>query len=538
MGVDGIYIGAVGSEASVREWAVNEVGGNGYRVMNGGGRLILPGIHDSHAHPLQGGISLSHCILEDATTEEEVISMIRTCAINDKREWLQGRGWSLPLFPDANPSKTLLDNIAEIGNRSAVMVAQDGHSSWVNSVALARANITKYTPDPENGRIERDSNGNPTGTLREDAMLLIEAILPPVTDEEYKQAARKGLALFASLGITSVQDADCKESYIKAYNALDQAKELKSHIRCSMLMSPMLLRQQKQYESEHLVVNTAKIYIDGVIEARTAALLEPYIGFNDSGTPNYTPDEVNALTSALDKAGVQCHYHAIGDRAIRMAIDALEGAQRNNGIRDSRHHISHLELIEPEDHHRFRKLGIVANFQPLWAINDTYIYDLTIPLLGPTRSRLVTLLLCCVAYWSLTCLCAFSRRNSWLYPMRSIVDTGAYVVAGSDWFVTSADPLEAIQVGLTRRALNAGPGPAWLPEETLDITTMLAMYTTSGAYGAFAEHSYGQLARGYFADFVMYDRNIFDGAIYEVSQASVLCTIFEGSVIFGACSAT
>lgn len=175
-----------------------------------------------------------------------------------------------------------------------------------------------------------------------------------------------------------------------------------------MLMSPFLtpefqvselLRQQKTYESTHLIVNTAKVYVDGVIEARTAALLEPYIGYNDSGTPIFTVAEINALVVALDAAKVQVHYHAIGDRAIRMALDALELAQHTNGIRDSRHHVSHLELIEPEDHHRFRRLGAVANFQPLWAINDTYIYDLTIPLLGEKRSR-------------------------WIYPMRTIVNTG------------------------------------------------------------------------------------------------------------------
>jgi predicted amidohydrolase YtcJ len=490
--------------------------GAGTKVIDLGGRLVLPGFQDSHIHLVTGGIELGQCNLNGLPDKESVFAAVRDYAArNPGRPWITGGGWDLPVFPKANPSKDDLDKL--VPDRPALLESADGHSSWVNSMALKIGGVTRTTPDPPGGRIERDPRtGEPTGTLRESAADLVDKHIPELAPDDYIRGLRAGLEMARRFGITSIIEADARERILDAYAALDRSGEMTLRVLASLHVDTdkgpaevdRLVKLRDAYRTPHLRATTAKIFADGVVESHTAALLEPYLDRpGDRGEPLLGSEAFNRLAVALDAAGFQIHVHAIGDRAIRMTLDAMEAALRANGPRDLRHHIAHLELIDPADIPRFKALGVTANFQSLWAYPDSYITDLTVPILGPARSR-------------------------WLYPIGSVVRTGAVVAGGSDWSVSSANPLDAIQVAVTRRGPEEAPGPAWIPGEVVDLPIMLAAYTTNGAWLSHEENIRGSLAPGRLADLVVLDRNIFKIPASEIHTARVLLTLFEGKQVY------
>jgi predicted amidohydrolase YtcJ len=494
--------------------------GSGTKTIDLGGRMVLPGFQDSHIHLIEGGIETSQCNLGGLQTREAVFAAIRDYAAGRPDEkWITGGRWELPVFPAANPTKEDLDKL--VPDRPACLSSADGHSAWVNSRALKIAGITRNTPDPTGGRIERDpKTGEPTGTLRESAAGLVEEHIPELGADAYIKGLRAGLEMARRFGITSIIEANAGEKILDAYSALDKSGELTLRVLASLHVETgkgpsevdRLVKLRETYQGPHLRATTAKIFADGVVESHTAALLEPYLDRpGDRGAPLLEPGTFNRLAVALDAAGFQIQVHAIGDRAIRMALDAMEAAGRANGLRDLRHHICHLELIDPADIPRFKALGVVANFQALWAYADPYITQLTIPILGLGRSR-------------------------WLYPIGSVVRTGAVIVGGSDWSVSSANPLDAIQVAVTRRDPEGPPGPAWIPEEVVDLPTMLAAYTTNGAYLSHEETTRGAIAPGLTADLIVLDRNLFKIPASDIHKAKVLLTLFEGKPVFRALS--
>jgi predicted amidohydrolase YtcJ len=500
----------VGDEAGVGRFI-----GRATKVVDLAGRMVLPGFQDNHAHPLSGGLELGECNLYSARTPAEVEGVIRAYAAqHPDLEWIRGNGWQLPVFPGANPRRELLDRL--VPDRPAFFYAADGHSAWVNSKALALAGITRRTPDPENGRIERDGRGNPSGTLRESAIALVAKLLPEYNIQERIGAARRALAEANRFGITSITDADAGPAYLEAYRALDDRGQLTARLSVALHVesnpiageTSRLVELRRRYTGARLAPNTVKFFVDGVIEARTAALLAPYLGHGtETGTLNYAPEDLAARVTALDREGFQIHVHAIGDRAIRVALDALEQARHENGPRDARPVIAHLELFDPADIPRFRKLGVIACFQPFWAQADDYIRDLTLPVLGPARSR-------------------------WIYPIESLLNSGAVVVGGSDWTVSTLNPLDAIQVALTRRGIDDPPGPAWIPEERADLPRMLGAYTINAAYANRMERETGSLEPGKLADLIVLDRNLFDVPRTDLHQARVLWTLLEGREVW------
>jgi predicted amidohydrolase YtcJ len=494
--------------------------GSGTKTIDLGGRMVLPGFQDSHIHLIEGGIETSQCNLGGLQTREAVFAAIRDYAAGRPDEkWITGGRWELPVFPAANPTKEDLDKL--VPDRPACLSSADGHSAWVNSRALKIAGITRNTPDPTGGRIERDpKTGEPTGTLRESAAGLVEEHIPELGADAYIKGLREGLEMARRFGITSIIEANAGEKILDAYSALDKSGELTLRVLASLHVETgkgpsevdRLVKLRETYQGPHLRATTAKIFADGVVESHTAALLEPYLDRpGDRGAPLLEPGTFNRLAVALDAAGFQIQVHAIGDRVIRMDLDAPEAAGRANGLRDLRHHICHLELIDPADIPRFKALGVVANFQALWAYADPYITQLTIPILGLGRSR-------------------------WLYPIGSVVRTGAVIVGGSDWSVSSANPLDAIQVAVTRRDPEGPPGPAWIPEEVVDLPTMLAAYTTNGAYLSHEETTRGAIAPGLTADLIVLDRNLFKIPASDIHKAKVLLTLFEGKPVFRALS--
>ena len=479
------------------------------------GRMLLPGLGDSHLHPASGGIWLASCLLTADTTRPMVVAHIARC----EREipgtgWIRGRGWALPLFPAANPTRQLLDSL--VPDRPVYLRSADGHGAWVNSRALALAGITAATPDPPRGRIERDASGAPSGTLRESAEDLVTAVMPPRTVGEYMDGLRRSTALANSLGITTLTEADGDSTMLEAYLALDRAGALPVRVVAAQTTDPAagpeqvgrLAALRTHFGGKRLHATSAKIYADGVIEAHTSALLEPYIDTHDRGPANLTPEAMNALVVALDRAGFQVHIHAIGDRAVRMALDAFAAARSANGARDSRHQIAHLEMIDTLDVPRFAQLGVLANFQPLWAFRDSYVRDLTEPVLGPERS-------------------------SRLYPLGSVARTGALLVAGSDWIVSSMDPFQAMQVAVTRRDPFAGPGAPWLPKELVSLDQMLMAYTINGARANFQERETGSIETGKAADLALLDRDLFAIAPTEIHETRVLLTLLDGVAVYG-----
>ncbi len=499
----------VGTDVGATAWI-----GPQTRIIDLQGKMLLPGFHDSHVHLVGGGIEIGECDINGMTNVDEILDALRQYGLkHPEKKWLLGGGWPLTL-DGGNPRKEVLDKF--VSDRPVLLDAFDGHSSWANSKALELAGITRDTPDPPRGRIERDpKTGEPTGTLREAASSMLRKKIPPYSHEENITGLRRGLELANRFGITSVQEAAVKESHLNAFAALDQSNELTVRTVGALRVDPekhgsqlaQFVEWRTKYRSKRFRATAVKIFLDGVIESRTAAMLEPYLGGDERGWLNLEPEVLKPLATELDRLGFQIHIHAIGDRAIQSSFDALEFARDRNGSRDSRHHLAHIQVFDPPDIARFRQLGIVANFQPLWARPDDYIVKMTEPILGPQRSR-------------------------WLYPIRSVADTGAIIAGGSDWSVTSMNPLDAIQVAVTRRDLEDGPGPAWIPEETVDLSLMLAAYTINGAYVNFQELETGSIEVGKAADLIVLERNLFDVPKHEIHRVKVLLTLLEGKEVY------
>jgi len=486
------------------------------RVVDLGGRFVLPGFHDRHAHPVTGGMELLQCNLNGSADAAAVLTKLRSCVAQlGDAPWLQGGGWDLTLFPGGVADRRELD--ALLPDRPALLYSADGHSAWVNSKALSLAGITGETPDPERGRIERDGAGEPVGTLRESAADLVERLVPPATDAEREAGLREAIRLAHGFGIVALTEASAGPELLAVYDALDRAGELGLRVVVSQDLAPAqgaagvaaLVERRHAAHAPHVRASAVKLFADGVIEGGTAALLEPYLGRPGSGISNWSPEQLRETVTALDREGFQVHVHAIGDRAIRDTLDALAAARSANGPRDARPLLAHIQLFAPSDIPRFRELGAIADFQPLWAYADSYIRDLTAPFLGPERTR-------------------------WNYPIATMAKSGAQIAAGSDWSVSSLNPLEAIEVAVTRcdPDLTACAQP-WIPEERVDLATMIAAYTIGGAYAGFEEQASGSLEAGKLADLVVLDRNLFAIPAGEISDAKVLLTLFEGRVVFG-----
>jgi predicted amidohydrolase YtcJ len=484
------------------------------RTIEIGDGLVMPGFHDSHVHIVAGGLGLASCDLSGDETAEAVATHIAACARdNPSSAWVTGRGWQLGVFPDAHPTRQQLD--AVVPDRPAFFMAADGHSGWANSRALELAQITAATPDPPGGRIERDAaTMAPTGTLRETAAILVARLAPRPGEADIKAAIVRAIALANSFGITSVHDANVQELMLAPYLALDRENALNARVSLAIGINltmdigavpaevERVQRLQQQYRGARLKVTAAKLGFDGALEAKTAALLEPYVGSDDHGPMMMQPEVFHAAVLALDRAGIQTHVHSIGDRAARMALDAFAAARERNA-RGPMHQMAHLQLVHPEDIPRFGALRVAANIQGLWAYRD----EETIALVEPAIGR---------------------ERSARLYPLGSLERAGATLVGGSDWSVTSMNPLPAIEIAITRRGARQPAGPAWLPEEVVGRDAMLMAYTINGARLQLQEDEVGSITVGKAADLVVLDRDIRSIPAVDINTARVRHTFVDG----------
>lgn len=509
-------IAYVGSDAGARAFV-----GPATRVTGLAGRLVLPAFQDAHVHPASGGVELGQCNINDLATKEAILEKVKGCAAPRDKTWIVGGGWSLPVFPNANPTKELLD--AVVPDRPVFLSAADGHSGWANSKALEVAGITSATPDPRNGRIERDASGAPTGTLREAAQRLVEIHIPEPTAEERLEGLRRALGLLNGYGITAVYEANAGggpkggDATLATYREAERRGLLTVRVRASLGTDAArgpeqvddLVRLRGQYASPRVRPVAAKIFADGVIESRTAAMLEPYDDRpGERGEPRFDGERLQALVARLVQLDFAVHVHAIGDRAVRMALDAFEATRAASVDRGLRHQIAHLQVIQSEDVPRFRSLGVIANFEPLWAFADAYVRDLTWPALGPERSKR-------------------------MYPIADLARSGAVVSFGSDWSVSSPNPLEGIEVAITRQSPDAKERVApLLPEQAIDLPTAIAAYTMGAAYANGLESETGSLEVGKSGDLVVLSEDLFGLDPHDISKARVLLTLLEGQPVY------
>jgi predicted amidohydrolase YtcJ len=489
------------------------------KVVDLKGRLLLPAFQDAHIHPISGGVSYSvGCSLYDLEGKEAYVKAVAECA--KKRPtapWIRGDGWLLSAFaPTGIPDRKLLD--AVVPDRPVYLESSDGHSAWVNGKALQIAGLTRDSADPPGGRIDRDpKTGDPVGSLQDSAMDLVRDKIPPYTFAEQQEGLRHALKRLNRLGITSFQDASVGEEGLRVYRSLDESKELSARVVASLWWErgqgleqvAKFVDQRHRFTRGNLRATTVKVMQDGVMEVQTAAVLKPYVGKgSQTGLVMIEPEKLKEVVTALDKEGFQVHFHAIGDAAIRQCLDAVEAARRANGARDSRHHIAHIELFHPADIPRFRQLDVVANFQPLWAYADGYITDLTLPFLEPERRR-------------------------WLYPIASLLKTGAVVAFGSDWSVSSANPLEEIEVAVTRMGWTGQTTTPFLPEERIELRDAIAAFTLNAAYVNFQDDRTGSIETGKLADLIVLDRNLFSIPPEQISESKVLLTLLGGKPVYG-----
>jgi predicted amidohydrolase YtcJ len=490
------------------------------QVVDLEGRMVLPGMQDVHIHPISGGIEANGCDLNAATTVDEYLAIIRKYAEENPNEpWIKGGGWAMSSFgPGALARKELIDAI--VPDRPVILWSRDGHTTWVNSKALEVAGITRDTPDPADGRIDRDpKTGEPSGSLQEGASSLVSSKAPSDTDQVRDDGLRYAVKMLNGYGITGIQVASADEADLKTYRRLDDAGELSLHVVASIWWErdqgleqvEEIKRLRGEYTKGRVDAGTVKIMQDGVMENYTAVVLEPYKlkGRKDvRGIPMVEPELLKKAVTQLDADGFQVHFHAIGDGAVRQALDAIEAARAANGQLGHRHHISHIQLIHPDDQPRFRELGVVANFQPLWAYADDYINDLTLPFIS-------------------------KETAAYMYPIGSMQRSGAVVAFGSDWSVSTADPFEEMETAITRMdALNDATKP-WMPEERIGLPEALAAFTINAAYTNRDEKNTGSLEVGKLANLAVLDRNLFEIPATEISDTKVLLTLFEGKPVHG-----
>jgi predicted amidohydrolase YtcJ len=509
---DGV-ITAVGWRDEVRSLA-----GPGTRVLDVTGCLVLPGFQDAHSHPPEGGLAQLQCDLHELSERGEYLDAVRRYAqSHSDKEWILGDGWAMPAFPGGTPHRADLDAI--VPDRPVVLVNRDGHGSWVNTRALEMAGITSATADPVDGRIERDDQG-PTGALHEGAMDLVGRVMPEITQKELEEGLLIAQRDLHSLGITAWQDARVEATPLAAYRALLDRGELSPRVVLSLLWDHRqdeaqiagLLERRDVGTRDTMSANTVKIFQDGVAENFTAAMTEPYLdgsgaSTGQSGLSMVPPDDLKRVVTVLDAHGFQVHFHAIGDRAVREALDAVEAAWAVNGRRDARHHIAHIQVIHPDDIARFRELGVVANAQPFWACEDAQMRDLTIPFLG-------------------------EPRVNWQYPFGSLRKAGATMAFGSDWPVSTPNALLEMDVAINRICPDEPSAPPFLPEQALDLPTCLAAFTIGGAYVNRLDAISGSIEVGKRADLCVLDRNIFESQGDEsLGEASVLLTLIDGKPV-------
>ena len=511
LAVTGARITAVGPDALVSD----EIGPE-TRVIDLEGRLVTPGFQDSHVHPSSSGLDLLRCNFEGCSNADEALAYL-TAYLQDHPdvEWVIGSGWHQTWFPRGCPPKELLDSI--IPDRPVFVYNADGHGAWVNTRALDLAGIDDETPDPRDGRIERNPDGSPQGTLHEGAASLVETVSPEDTMEDFLKGILAGQDYLISKGITAWLDAHVDSLVHSCYRALAGRDQLLGHARGAiwwdrhhgMEQIDEVERMSSEGVGRYQPVSV-KLMADGVVETHTAAMLDPYLDGAGASTGKrgidfIDPGHLEEIVVALDQRGLSCHFHAIGDAAVRNSLNAVEAARRANGWSGARHVICHIQVVHPDDRARFRSLGVAASAQPLWAANGQDQAELTQPFLG-------------------------EERSTWQYPFASLLRAGATLAMGSDWSVSTADVMDQIDIAVNRVSPDTADLEPLNAAERISLTDAMAAFTAGSAYVNHREDVSGTIAPGMLADLVVLDRDPFSGG--PIHDTSVDMTIVGGQVVY------
>ncbi|SNY48465.1 hypothetical protein SAMN05421748_1091 [Paractinoplanes atraurantiacus] len=484
------------------------------------GRLLIPGFQDAHIHAVMGGVELGQCDLTGTTDREEYLRRVRKYADdNPDAEWIAGGGWSMESFDNGIPDRHLLDSA--VPDRPVYLLNRDHHAAWVNTRALEHAGITRDTPDPDTGRIDRDGNGDPIGALQEGAMSLVD--VPAATAGQRMAGLLRAQSLLHSLGITAWQDAMVAASngYDDISDAYEQAARTNA-LTATVVGAlwwdrdrgaeqiPELVEKRERLTIGRLRCSSVKLMLDGIAENFTAAMTAPYRDSCGCTTQNrgldfIDPEALKGYVTELDALGFQTHFHALGDQAVRNALNAVEAARKANGHRDTRPHLAHLQVVHPDDVRRFAALGAVANMQPYWAAHEPQMDQLTIPFLDPDLA-------------------------GWQYPFGDLFRSGARLAGGSDWPVSTPDPIQGIHVAVNR-VLPAEDRERFLEDQALDLRTALHAYTSGTAYVNHLDDT-GSLRPGMRADLVVLDRDPFAGELREIAETAVAQTYVDGRLVF------
>jgi len=489
------------------------------RVIDLKGRTVVPGFGDSHIHAVSAGVGMRQCDLRAARGQEGYADIVgRYAEAHPDLPWIVGDGWYMADFPGGNPTRQLLDSV--VPDRPVYLESRDGHSLWVNSKALELAGVTKDTPDPRDGVIIREADGSPAGTLHEGAGDLIGRLLPENTPEDLIAGLDAAQRYLHSLGLTQWQEAIVRDEGEHAYRTFAARGQLTGRVTGAMWWE----RSQDGSQIDRLVERRAagpigryqstsvKIMQDGVLENFTGAMIDEYLDADGKPSGNrgismVDPEALKGYVTQLDALGFQVHFHCIGDRATREALDAFQAARDANGASAGHHHISHIQVIHPDDIPRFRELGVAANMQPLWACHEGQMDDLTLPFLG-------------------------AERGTWQYPFQSLRRAGAVLVAGSDWAVSTPDPLLEMELAVNRVWHEQRGTEVFLPDQRLPLIDALAAFTAGTAYVNHLEDDTGTLEPGKLADLVVLDRDLFDRGAGEIGDARVVATFIEGDPVY------
>jgi len=512
--VRGGRIVAVGDEREVAALA-----GSRTRRIDLRGRTLLPGFIDAHCHPVMAGVDLMRCPLHELPpTIETYIDAIHTYAdANPALDWVLGNGWYMAAFPGGTPMRQDLDRA--VADRPALFINRDGHGAWANTRAFAVAGITAATPDPPDGRIERDEHGEPSGTLHEGAVELVHRLVPEPTIDEIAEGLALAQAYLHRLGITAWQDAWVTPPWLAGYRSFAESGRLTARVVACQWWErdqdeaqiEVFVEERARSSIGRLGATTIKIMTDGVAENFTASMLEPYLDARRQSTGNrgidfVDPELLKGFVTKLDVQGFQVHFHALGDRAVRQALDAVEAARRANGLTDMRPHVAHLQVVDPAEWPRFRALDAGANIQPYWACNDDQMTDLTLPFLPPKRGALQ-------------------------YPIASMHRAGARLVGGSDWTVSTPNVMAEVEVAVTRVSPERRDESPFLPKEAIDLQTALRAFTMGSAWANHRDATTGSIEVGKLADLVVLDRDITRERANRLGDARVLLTLVEGEAV-------
>ena len=510
--VRGGRITAVGTTGALRD----QVGAR-TTVVELAGETLLPGFQDAHIHPIDGGMLADRCDLHALASADAYLDAISGYAAgNPHMAWIQGGGWSLTAFPRGEPGRDMLDQV--VPNRPAILESNDGHVAWVNSRALELAGVTRDTDDPADGRIVHDARGEPAGALLEGAIQLVHRHVPAPSHDDLLHGLRAAQAGLHRLGITAWQDAHVDPAQLAAYREAASAGWLTARVVAALWWERESgLEQVDDFEEQRtwasvgrLRADSVKLMLDGILESRTAFMTSPYADADGRrGVPFIDPDLLRAAVIELDRRGFQAHFHAIGDAAVGLALDAVAAARRRNGPSDGRHHIAHLEVVHPADLPRFAELDVTANIQPFWAADDDQMQELRMPVLGPARSK-------------------------WQYPFASLRRAGARLAGGSDWTVTTANPILEIEVAVNRIAPETRDVAPFLPHERLTLDEAIEAFTMGSAYVNHLDATTGTIEVGKAADLVILDRNLRAPNGGPIGDARVLATYIQGECVYAA----